>query len=199
MIKSDRWIRQMSLEHGMIDPFRDDPERTPNIISSGLTNSGYDVRLSNKYLKFVNNHPEIVIDPKNLDPKLFIEHEGDFVVIPPNSFALGHSMEKFKKPKGIKGFCEGKSTYARCAVSIPMTPLEPGWEGVLTIEIGNHAPNPLKVYSFEGIAQISFFEVEECDSDYSSRSNKYQGQTGITLPRSSLKSARLARIALETR
>ena len=182
MIKSDIWIRKMALEHGMIDPFLDKRPKTQGVISSGLTVSGYDVRLNNRFKIFTNTYADTIIDPKNFNENAFVDFEGDVCIIPPNSFVLGSSMETFKMPRDIKGICEGKSTYARCAQVVPVTPLEPGWEGELTLEISNTAPLPAKIYAFEGIAQITFHDIEPCEFDYSQRSGKYQGQQGITLP-----------------
>ena len=182
MVKSDKWIRMMAKEHGLIDPFLEHPLRSQGVISSGLTQSGYDVRLTDRFEVFRPTPTNTIVDPKNFDMSALMSHIGKECIIPANSFVLGHSMERFKIPRNIKGFCEGKSSYARCGIVIPVTPLEQGWEGVLTIEIINATPLPAKIYAFEGIAQISFFDAEECEADYKQRSGKYQNQTGITLP-----------------
>jgi dCTP deaminase len=182
MLKSDRWIRRTCLEKKMVDPFVDRQEGR-GMISYGLSSYGYDIRLSDEYKIFTNVHGAIV-DPKGFDPKAFVDYKGPFCVVPPNSFALARSVEYFKIPKNVLAICLGKSTYARCGIIVNVTPLEPGWEGHLTIEISNTTPLPAKVYSGEGIAQLLFLEGEEpCETSYADRKGKYQSQQGIVGPR----------------
>jgi len=181
-IKADRWIKEQALENDMIQPFVDSQVRD-GVISYGLSSYGYDVRIADEYKIFTNLNSTIV-DPKEFDPKSFVDYKGKECIIPPNSFALGRTMEYFKIPRKIMTICVGKSTYARCGIITNVTPLEPGWEGYVTLEISNTTPLPARIYSGEGIAQILFFESdEECFSSYAEKSGKYQGQTGITLPK----------------
>lgn len=181
-IKADKWIKRMALEEAMIEPFVDTQVRD-NVISYGLSSYGYDIRISNEYKIFTNLNSTIV-DPKSFDSKSFVDFEGDVCIIPPNSFALGRTVEHFKVPRNVMVICVGKSTYARCGIITNVTPLEPGWEGYVTLEISNTTPLPARIYSGEGIAQILFFEgAEECMASYSDKKGKYQGQTGVTLPK----------------
>lgn len=181
-IKSDRWIREMSLSQQMIDPFVDDNIGKGESISFGLSSYGYDLRVADEY-KIFHNALNTTIDPKNINANSFMDYKGDVCVIPPNSFALARSVEHFKIPSNVLAVCMGKSTYARCGIVTNVTPLEPGWEGYVTLEISNTTPLPAKVYSNEGLCQVLFFESDEqCEVSYRDRSGKYQSQTGITLP-----------------
>ncbi|MFQ5641268.1 MAG: dCTP deaminase [bacterium] len=181
-IKADRWIRKMALEQDMIRPFVENQVRE-NVISYGLSSYGYDVRIADEF-KIFTNLSSTIVDPKNFDSKSLVDFKGDVCIIPPNSFALGRTVERFKIPKNIMTICVGKSTYARCGIITNVTPLEPGWEGYVTLEISNTTPLPAKIFSGEGIAQILFFEGDEpCATSYADKSGKYQGQDGITLPK----------------
>lgn len=181
-IKSDRWIRKMALDHKMIEPFEDRRVR-PQVISYGLSSYGYDVRIADEFKIFTNVFGAMV-DPKAFDPKSFVDYRGDVCVIAPNSFALGRTIEYFRVPRNVMTICVGKSTYARCGIITNVTPLEPGWEGYITLEISNTTPLPAKIYAHEGIAQILFFESDEdCEVSYADKAGKYQGQTGVTLPK----------------
>ncbi len=181
MIKNDRWIRKVAKEHGMITPF-EEKQVWAGGISYGVSSYGYDIRISNEFKIFTNIHNTIV-DPKAFDPKSFVDFKGDVCVIPPNSFALGRSVEYFKIPRNIMTICLGKSTYARCGIITNVTPFEPEWEGFVTLEISNTTPLPAKIYANEGIAQVLFFESDEpCEVSYADRKGKYQAQVGITLP-----------------
>lgn len=181
-IKADRWIRKMALEHGMIEPFVDEQVRE-GIISYGLTSYGYDMRVTNHFKVFTNVFNALV-DPKNFSPRSFVDIESDHIDIPPNSFALAQSYERFRIPRNVSCIVIGKSTYARCGILINITPLEPEWEGYVTIEISNTTPLPARIYANEGIGQVLFFEGdEECERSYADKKGKYQGQVGIVLPR----------------
>ena len=181
-IKSDRWIREMAVCHKMIAPFTEQQVQK-GVISYGLSSYGYDIRVSNHFRIFTNVHT-VVVDPKQFDPKSFVEHEGDECIIPANSFALARSVEYFIVPKEILAICLGKSTYARCGIIINVTPLEPEWKGIITLEISNTTPLPAKIYANEGIAQMLFFDGDEaCERSYADKNGKYQGQTDITLPK----------------
>lgn len=182
MIKSDRWIKQMALEKGMITPFAERQVRT-GTISYGVSSYGYDVRIADEFKIFTNINTTIV-DPKAFDPRSFVDFKGEICVIPPNSFALGRSVEYFKIPRNVMTITVGKSTYARCGIITNVTPFEPEWEGFVTLEISNTTPLPAKIYANEGIAQVLFFESDEtCMVSYADRQGKYQGQLGIVLPR----------------
>lgn len=166
----------------MITPFVDRQVKE-GVISYGLSSYGYDMRVADEYRIFTNLN-SVVVDPKAIRAESMVEYRGDTCIIPPNSFCLARSVEYFRIPENVTGLCVGKSTYARCGIVVNITPLEAGWEGHLTIEISNTTPLPAKIYSFEGIAQILFFEGDEaCLISYAARHGKYQGQTGITLPR----------------
>jgi dCTP deaminase len=181
-IKSDRWIRQMALEHGMIEPFADRQVRE-GVISYGVSSYGYDMRVATEFRIFTNVLNSLV-DPKQFDPKSFVEFEGDVCIVPPNSFALGRSVEYFRIPRNVITITVGKSTYARCGIITNVTPFEPEWEGFVTLEISNTTPLPAKIYANEGIAQALFFEGDEApETSYADRKGKYQGQRGVTLPR----------------
>ena len=185
-IKSDKWIRRMSLENEMIQPFESSQLRHINdkkIISYGTSSYGYDVRCSNEFKIFTNiNHN--IVDPKNFNAQSFVEIDAEECIIPPNSFALARTVEYFKIPRSTLVICLGKSTYARCGIIVNVTPLEPEWEGHVTLEFSNTTPLPAKIYANEGVAQMLFFESdEECETSYKDRDGKYQGQTGVTLPK----------------
>ncbi len=181
-IKPDRWIRKMAVENGMIEPFADRQVRK-GIISYGVSSYGYDVRIANEFRIFTNINTTIV-DPKDFDSRSLVEYTGDVCVIPPNSFALGRSVEYFRIPRNVMTICLGKSTYARCGIITNVTPLEPGWKGYVTLEISNTTPLPAKIYANEGIAQVLFFESDEdCEISYADKKGKYQAQVGVTLPK----------------
>ena len=182
MIKNDRWIRKKSQEDGMIFPFEENQVRK-GVISYGLSSYGYDIRIADEFKIFTNINTTTV-DPKNFDLKSFVDFKGPVCVIPPNSFALGMSVEYFKIPRNVMTVCLGKSTYARCGIITNVTPFEPEWEGFVTLEISNTTPLPAKIYANEGIAQVLFFESdEECEISYADKKGKYQSQTGITIPK----------------
>lgn len=186
MIKSDKWIRRMA-EQGMISPFEPGQVRYRDdnrIISYGTSSYGYDVRCSNEFKIFTNINSAIV-DPKNFDESSFVDVTSDVCIIPPNSFALARTVETFRIPRNVLTVCLGKSTYARCGIIVNVTPLEPEWEGQVTLEFSNTTPLPAKIYANEGVAQMLFFESDEvCETSYADRGGKYQGQSGVTLPRS---------------
>ncbi len=181
-VKSDRWIRRMALEHGMIKPFEAGQVRNGSI-SFGLSSFGYDIRVAPEFKVFTNVH-NLVVDPKAFDERSFVDVNGPECIIPPNSFALARTVERFRVPSDVLVLCVGKSTYARCGIIVNVTPLEPGWEGYLTLEISNTTPLPARIYGGEGIAQLVFFQGDETpDVTYADRKGKYQGQTGVALPR----------------
>lgn len=181
-IKADHWIRKMALEHGMIEPFVDGQIRE-GVISYGLTSYGYDMRVANEFKVFTNVW-NVVVDPKNLDPRSFVDMKVDHIDIPPNSFALARSVERFTIPRNISCIVIGKSTYARVGIIINVTPLEPEWTGFVTIEISNTTPLPARIYANEGIGQVLFLASDEpCTVSYADKKGKYQGQQGIVLPR----------------
>ncbi len=181
-IKSDRWIRCMAMSMGMIEPFAEGQVR-PGVISYGVSSYGYDLRVGRNFKVFTNVYNSIV-DPKNFDPKSFVDIETDVCTIPPNSFALAGSVEYFRIPRNVLTVCLGKSTYARCGIIVNVTPFEPEWEGHVTLEISNTTPLPAKIYANEGLAQVLFFESdEECEVSYKDKKGKYQAQRGVTLPR----------------
>lgn len=185
--KPDRWIQKTALEEGLIQPFVERQVRTKetqdHVISFGLSSYGYDIRVANEYKVFTNVYNSLV-DPKNFKDDSFVDIVGDECIIPPNSFALARSVEYLRVPRDILVLCIGKSTYARCGIIVNVTPLEPGWEGHITIEISNTTPLPAKIYSNEGIAQLIFFAAQEpCDVSYADRKGKYMKQRGITIPR----------------
>jgi dCTP deaminase len=182
MIKSDRWIRRMCAEHRMIEPFEERQIRE-NVVSFGISSYGYDLRIADEFKIFTNINSTIV-DPKNFDPKSFVDFKGDVCIVPPNSFALGRSVEYFRIPRTVMTICVGKSTYARCGIITNVTPLEPEWEGYVTLEISNTTPLPARIYANEGIAQVLFFESDElCETSYRDKNGKYQSQVGVTLPK----------------
>jgi dCTP deaminase len=181
-IKSDRWIQRMCEEHRMIEPFETKQVRT-GTVSYGLSSYGYDIRVAPEFKVFTNVH-NVIVDPKDFDPRSFVDVRADFCIIPPNSFALARTEEYFRIPRNVLVLCVGKSTYARCGIIVNVTPLEPTWEGFLTLEISNTTPLPAKIYGGEGIAQLLFFEGDEEPAvAYADRQGKYQHQTGVTLPK----------------
>jgi dCTP deaminase len=181
-IKPDTWITRMAREHKMIEPFVDDQVRQ-GVISYGVSSYGYDVRVGDDFKVFTNVY-NTVVDPKNFDPKSFVDIKADVCIIPPNSFALASTIEYFRIPRDILTVCLGKSTYARCGIIVNVTPFEPEWEGHVTIEISNTTPLPAKIYANEGIAQVLFFQSDEpCAKSYKDKKGKYQAQRGVTLPR----------------
>ena len=183
-IKSDRWIRRMVTEHRMIEPFADRQVRS-GVISYGVSSYGYDMRVAPEF-KIFTNALSAVVDPKQFDPKSFVEFSGEVCNVPPNSFALARSVEYFRIPRNVLTLCVGKSTYARCGIITNVTPFEPEWEGYVTLEISNTTPLPARIYANEGIAQVLFFtadEGDECEQSYADKKGKYQAQVGITLPK----------------
>lgn len=183
-IKSDKWIRKMALQ-GMITPFEDKQVRQRDgqkVISYGTSSYGYDVRCANQFKIFTNINSAIV-DPKNFSVDSFVDVTADVCIIPPNSFVLAHTVEYFKIPRSVLTICLGKSTYARCGIIVNVTPLEPEWEGHVTLEFSNTTNLPAKIYANEGVAQMLFLESDEiCETSYADRQGKYQGQRGVTLP-----------------
>ena len=183
-IKSDRWIRRMAREHGMIEPFVDGQVRE-GAISYGLSSYGYDMRVAPEFRIFTNVL-SVIVDPKHFDARSFVEFDGDVCIVPPNSFALARSVEYFRIPRNVLTICLGKSTYARCGIITNVTPFEPEWEGFVTLEISNTTPLPAKIYANEGICQVLFFEADDddvCETSYADKKGKYQKQTGVTLPK----------------
>ena len=181
-VKNDRWIRKMVAEYDMINPFAEGQARE-GVISFGLSSYGYDLRVADEFKIFTNVYTTIV-DPKHFDERSFVEFRGPVCVIPPNSFALARSVEYFKIPRNVITVCVGKSTYARCGIIVNVTPLEPEWEGFVTLEISNTAPLPARVYSNEGLCQIIFIGADElCEVSYKDKKGKYQAQKGIVLPK----------------
>lgn len=185
-IKSDKWIRRMAEQHGMIEPYEPGQMRgseANRTISWGTSSYGYDIRCSDEFKIFTNINSAIV-DPKRFDASSFVDFKGDVCIIPPNSFALARTVEYFRIPRNVLTICLGKSTYARCGIIVNVTPFEPEWEGFVTLEFSNTTPLPAKIYANEGVAQVIFFESDEpCELSYKDRQGKYQGQTGVTLPR----------------
>lgn len=181
MVKNDRWIKEMA-KKGMIEPFNAKQVRK-GVISYGVSSYGYDMRIGDEFKIFTNIN-NTVVDPKNFDLKNFVDYKGSVCIIPPNSFALAGSVEYFRIPRDVLVICLGKSTYARCGIVVNVTPLEPEWEGHVTIEVSNTTPLPAKIYANEGIAQLLFLQAAEiCEVSYKDKSGKYQAQKGITLPR----------------
>jgi dCTP deaminase len=181
-IKPDRWIREMCVKHRMIEPFEEKQVRA-GVISYGISSYGYDIRIADEFKIFTNVNSSVV-DPKHMDPTSMVDFRGPICVIPPNSFALGRTVEYFRVPRNVLCTCVGKSTYARCGIITNVTPFEPEWEGFVTLEISNTTPLPARIYANEGIAQVLFFESDEvCETSYKDKAGKYQAQQGITLPR----------------
>ena len=185
-VKSDRWIRRMAEETGLIEPF--EPRQIKSnggarLVSYGTSSYGYDIRCSNEFKIFTNIN-SAVVDPKNFDESSFVDFSGEVCIIPPNSFALARTVEYFRIPRNILTICLGKSTYARCGIIVNVTPLEPEWEGHVTLEFSNTTPLPARIYANEGVAQVIFLESDEpCEVSYKDKGGKYQGQKGVTLPR----------------
>ncbi len=181
-VMSDSWIRRMSLENGMIEPFEESLKRD-GVISYGLSSYGYDARVSNEY-KIFTNVDSAVVDPKDFAQSGFVDRTLDVCVIPPNSFVLARTVEYFRIPRDVLVVCVGKSTYARCGIIVNVTPLEPEWEGHVTLEFSNTTPLPAKIYSFEGACQFLFLKGDKvCDVSYLDRKGKYMKQQGVTLPK----------------
>lgn len=181
-IMPDHWIREQALNHGMIEPFVE-KQTAEGKISYGLSSYGYDSRCSDEF-KIFTNVDNAIVDPKDFSEASFVDRQTDVCIIPPNSFVLTRSVEYFRIPKDVLVVCLGKSTYARCGLIVNVTPLEPGWEGHVTLEISNTTPLPAKVYANEGVAQFLFFKGSSaCETSYADRSGKYMKQTGVTLPR----------------
>jgi dCTP deaminase len=181
-IKSDKWIRRMAEQHGMIEPFEAGQVRengAGRIVSYGTSSYGYDIRF-----KIFTNINSAIVDPKNFDDNSFVDVKSDVCIIPPNSFALARTVEYFRIPRNVLTICLGKSTYARCGIIVNVTPFEPEWEGHVTLEFSNTTPLPAKIYANEGVAQVLFLESDEvCETSYKDRGGKYQGQRGVTLPK----------------
>ena len=185
-ILSDHTIRSLAAA-GMISPFEPGQIRKDSndqrIISYGTSSYGYDVRCAREFKIFTNVHSAIV-DPKNFDPKTFVDYEGDSCIIPPNSFALARTMEYFRIPRDVLVVALGKSTYARCGIIVNVTPLQPEWEGEVTLEFSNTTPLPARIYAGEGVAQFLFFRGDKpCETSYADRNGKYMGQRGVTVPK----------------
>jgi dCTP deaminase len=181
-IKSDRWIRRMALERRMIEPFVETQVRK-GVVSYGLSSYGYDIRVADEFKIFTNINTT-VIDPKQFDPRSFVDVKAAVCIVPPNSFALARTVEYFRIPRDILTVCLGKSTYARCGIIVNVTPFEPEWEGTATLEISNTTPLPARIYANEGIAQVLFFQSDEpCETSYADKQGKYQAQLEVTLPR----------------
>ena len=175
-------IREYVKKYRMLEPFEEHLQRD-GVISYGLSSMGYDIRVTDEF-KVFTNLKQAVVDPKEFSPDSFVDFKGPVCIVPPNSFTLARSVEYFQMPRSVMGLCLGKSSYARCGIVVNITPLEPEWEGHLTIEISNTTPLPARIYSFEGIAQVLFFEAGSLpEVSYADRKGKYQGQQGITLPR----------------
>jgi len=176
----------MAEEQGMIEPFEPDLVRRNDngpVVSYGTSSYGYDIRCSDEFKIFTNIN-SAVVDPKHFDPNSLVDFQGDVCIIPPNSFALARTVEYLRIPRNVLTVCLGKSTYARCGIIVNVTPFEPEWEGHATLEFSNTTPLPAKIYANEGVAQVIFFRAEEeCETSYKDRAGKYQGQRGVTLPR----------------
>ena len=186
-IKSDKWIKRMASTEAMIEPFESGQVRfidDQKVISYGTSSYGYDVRCASEFKIFTNAHTTNVVDPKNFDETSFVTIDEPSCIIPPNSFALARTIEYFRIPKDVLTICLGKSTYARCGIIVNVTPLEPEWEGHVTLEFSNTTPLPAKIYANEGVAQMLFYQSDEqCDVTYKDRGGKYMRQTGVTPPK----------------
>ncbi len=181
-IMSDKWIREQALANGMIEPF-EDGQRRQGTISYGLSSYGYDARVADDF-KIFTNVDNAIVDPKDFASNSFVDRKTDCCIIPPNSFALARTVEYFRVPRDVLVICLGKSTYARCGIIVNVTPLEPGWEGHVTLEFSNTTPLPAKIYANEGACQFLFLQGnEQCETSYADRAGKYMGQRGVTLPR----------------
>lgn len=186
-VMNDRWIREMALSQGMIAPFVDKQvkydDKKGNQISYGVTSYGYDARVANEF-KIFTNIESAIVDPKDFANNSFVDRDCDVCIIPPNSFALARTVEYFRIPRDVLVICVGKSTYARCGIIVNVTPLEPEWEGHVTLEFSNTTPLPAKIYANEGACQFIFMKsTEVCETSYKDRSGKYMKQTGVTLPK----------------
>jgi dCTP deaminase len=185
-VKADSWIKRMARKARMIEPFEPAQIRAVDgrrVISYGTSSYGYDIRCAPEFKVFTNINSAIV-DPKNFDPASFVDIDADVCIIPPNSFALARTVEYFRIPRNVLTICLGKSTYARCGIIVNVTPLEPEWEGHVTLEFSNTTTLPAKIYANEGVAQVIFLESDQpCEVSYRERGGKYQAQTGVTLPR----------------
>ncbi|MDR0625135.1 MAG: dCTP deaminase [Holosporales bacterium] len=181
-VLSDEWIRKQSIDHKMISPFVENLCST-NVVSFGLSSYGYDARVSDEFKVFTNVN-NAIIDPKKFSEDCFISKKCNECLIPPHSFALGHTVEYFNIPRDVIVICLGKSTYARCGIIINVTPLEPEWEGYVTLEFSNTTPLPAKIYANEGVCQFIFLKADSsCQTSYKDRQGKYMGQSGVTLPK----------------
>jgi len=181
-IRPDHWIRKMCREHGMIEPYEEKQVRA-GVISYGVSSYGYDIRVADEF-KIFTNVDSATVDPKNFDSNSFVDRKTDCCIIPPNSFALARTVEYFRVPRDVLVICLGKSTYARCGIIVNVTPLEPEWEGHVTLEFSNTTPLPAKIYANEGACQFLFLQGNEpCETSYADRAGKYMGQKGVTLPR----------------
>lgn len=182
MVMPDRWIRRMAEEHGMIEPFVEAQARE-GVISYGLSSYGYDARVGDQF-KIFHNIDSAIVDPKQFSPDSFVDRQGPVCTIPPNSFVLAQTVEYFRIPRDVLVICVGKSTYARCGIIVNVTPLEPEWEGTVTLEFSNTTPLPAKIYANEGACQFLFLKGESpCEVSYADRMGKYMHQRGVTLPR----------------
>lgn len=181
-IQPDHWIREQALKHKMIEPFVESQKRE-GVISYGLSSYGYDARVAPEF-KIFTNVDNAIVDPKNFSDNSLVHRNSDICIIPPNSFVLGRTVEYFRIPRDVLVICLGKSTYARCGIIVNVTPLEPEWEGHVTLEFSNTTPLPAKIYANEGVCQFLFFKADQaCEVSYRDRLGKYMGQTGVTLPR----------------
>jgi dCTP deaminase len=181
-VMPDHWIRRMAAEHGMIEPFVE-TQRREGVISYGLSSYGYDARVADEF-KIFTNVDSAIVDPKAFDVQSFVDRRAPVCIIPPNSFALGRTVEYFRIPRDVLVICLGKSTYARCGIIVNVTPLEPEWEGQVTIEISNTTPLPAKLYAGEGICQFLFLQgASPCETSYADKAGKYMRQRGVALPR----------------
>jgi dCTP deaminase len=182
MVMPDRWIRWMAVERGMIEPFVEAQARE-GVISYGLSSYGYDARVGDEF-KIFHNVDSAVVDPKAFSPDSFVVRRGPVCTIPPNSFVLAETVERFRIPRDVLVICVGKSTYARCGIIVNVTPLEPEWEGTVTLEFSNTTPLPARIYANEGACQFVFLKGESaCEVSYADRKGKYMHQSGVTLPR----------------
>ncbi len=178
----DHWIRERALSDGMIEPFVD-AQKKEGTISFGLSSYGYDARVSDEFLIFTNVD-NAVVDPKEFSEQTFVQRKTDVCIIPPNSFVLARSLEYFRIPRDVLVICLGKSTYARCGIIVNVTPLEPEWEGHVTLEFSNTTPLPARIYANEGACQFLFLQgAGPCEVSYADRAGKYMGQRGVTLPK----------------
>lgn len=181
-IMPDHWIRDAAQQRGMIEPFVENLARE-GVISYGLSSYGYDARVADEF-KIFTNIDSAVVDPKNFTTNSFVDRKTDVCIIPPNSFVLARTVEYFRIPRDTLVICLGKSTYARCGIIVNVTPLEPEWEGHVTLEFSNTTPLPAKIYANEGACQFLFLKGDSlCETSYADRKGKYQGQRGVTLPK----------------